>query len=758
MFCNGAAQDPTGKVVIWGGSDPPTVPGACASSFRITYYVPPSGGGVGTLVQGPNEQWDIGGSPSFTYRYYPTVTPSVTPAGDFRMLATDGWCYGAGPNPPFGNGNVPVLLDPAANAFTPLYTAEYNAAPPHNFNMDWYPQMYQLSNGKIVMAGSDYATTLETVRTLDVATQQWATVGSQGTFFVDSGAMFQKDKVIRAGVFGGILQRADVLNFAVDPPTITPAGPMPTGQTRGTDFYLVPAPDGRVVCVGGGITADGQLVPRLNALVWDPYVDSGPQQLGNWSVLAPMATPRMYHSEALLLPSGAIFVAGGQHHCCANPFEYQINSCCQSTPDVCPWAQLCDCQYSYQIYKPPYFFAATPEVSRPAIRDCAGPEVIHYGETFPITLTTNDAYSITKTRLIRPACATHSHDHNGRSMELAFSAASANTLCVTAPQGPPDDYSAPPGYYMLFVARDLPGVSDGTGGFPSEAHWVRLVQGISSSTSILDANPPLLNPYTMTGPFRDVLQTGPYPGPNTLAQGIGDPHVPGTPAEGPVQYNPITVTFSSALTLAADEIGVSCTSTGAPACNTPCPAIFNVAQSGSGGTVWNIYLTGPIPPGGCTQISFSGTAILQYQSLPGDADMSGASNTQDINALIQALNNGTGNLPQNLARYDIDRSGSVNTQDMSRLYQLLNGTSTTQVWSGIPIAACIACGTEGGGGDAPSGFGGDSAGGGGADGGCGLSSEEIAQIYSQTLAACAADGVDASECLQILDSVFGGNP
>jgi hypothetical protein len=66
-------------------------------------------------------------------------------------------------------------------------------------------------------------------------------------------------------------------------------------------------------------------------------------------------------------------------------------------------------------------------------------------------------------------------------------------------------------------------------------------------------------------------------------------------------------------------------------------------------------------------------------------------NTQDLLALVQALNNAAANEPANAARYNVNRSTGadpVNTQDLLRLIQLLNGTLTTQPFNGATVAAC----------------------------------------------------------------------
>jgi len=101
-----------------------------------------------------------------------------------------------------------------------------------------------------------------------------------------------------------------------------------------------------------------------------------------------------------------------------------------------------------------------------------------------------------------------------------------------------------------------------------------------------------------------------------------------------------------------------------------------------------------IPPAHCTTLTFSGNATgekLQYQSQPGNVSLDSLTNTQDLLALVQALNNGAANQPGNLARYNVNRNSAanpVNTQDLLRLIQLLNGVNTTESFNGDTVAAC----------------------------------------------------------------------
>ncbi|HEY3244636.1 MAG TPA: matrixin family metalloprotease [Phycisphaerae bacterium] len=228
-----------------------------------------------------------------------------------------------------------------------------------------------------------------------------------------------------------------------------------------------------------------------------------------------------------------------------------------------------------------------------------------------------------------------------------------------------------------FLAYVIPGASSDV-----QRYTLQIVVSDLPGATIVSANPPTTNPYLAGQPFRDVLQTG---SDTNLTQGIGGA---GTPAAGGITYSPIAVTFNSTPLVPLTPAGVIVACTGGN-----CPTATAVTGSGAG--PYQITLSGPIPPTQCTTFTFAGTAPgqkLQYQSLPGDTNLDYSANTQDLLALVQALNDGTANLPANLARYNINRSSEpsapVNTQDLLREVQLLNGANTTQAFNGASVALC----------------------------------------------------------------------
>jgi hypothetical protein len=148
------------------------------------------------------------------------------------------------------------------------------------------------------------------------------------------------------------------------------------------------------------------------AEMWSPTSE-------RFTAMAPMATPRVYHSTALLLPDGRVLVGGGG--------EYQ-----GFQPD----------QLNAEIYSPPYLFKG----ARPTVT--SSPSVLQYGAQFAVQ--TPDAANIASVALLRLGSVTHAFNENQRYVPLSFSA-SPGTLTV---QAPANSNIAPLGYYMLFLVNN----------------------------------------------------------------------------------------------------------------------------------------------------------------------------------------------------------------------------------------------------------------------------------------------------------------
>jgi galactose oxidase len=184
-------------------------------------------------------------------------------------------------------------------------------------------------------------------------------------------------------------------------------------------------PDGEVLVVGGQqhpqtFTDTGAV---LSPELWNPAT-------GNFTVMAPEAIPRTYHSVAILLPDGRVFSGGGG--LCGN--------CTTNHPDG-------------QIYSPPYLFNRDGTArTRPVITSAPASAVT--GST--ITVTTNSATPAFA--LIRMSAVTHAVNNDQRRIPLTPATVNGTTYTL---QLPSDKGILLPGNYMLFAidAHGTPSVA-----------------------------------------------------------------------------------------------------------------------------------------------------------------------------------------------------------------------------------------------------------------------------------------------------------
>jgi galactose oxidase len=175
-------------------------------------------------------------------------------------------------------------------------------------------------------------------------------------------------------------------------------------------------PDGDVLVVGGQqhpqtFTDTGAV---LSPELWNPST-------GKFTVMAPEAIPRNYHSVAVLLPDGRVFSGGGG--LCENP-------CTTNHPDG-------------QIFSPPYLFNANGTLrQRPVIT--TAPAKATTGST--IIVTTNSAAP--NFALIRMAAVTHSVDNDQRRIPLTPVKRNRDTYTLRLPAS---TGVLLPGNYMLFA-------------------------------------------------------------------------------------------------------------------------------------------------------------------------------------------------------------------------------------------------------------------------------------------------------------------
>jgi glycosyltransferase involved in cell wall biosynthesis len=185
-------------------------------------------------------------------------------------------------------------------------------------------------------------------------------------------------------------------------------------------------PDATVLIVGG--TVDGATARAvLAAEQYDPSVD-------RWSTLASAGVARVYHSTALLLPDGRVWMGGSNRD-----GERGLDTR----------------ELRMEVFHPPYMFKGP----RPEIE--AAPEEIRLPSTFAIR--TPQAPAVRSVALIRCGSVTHSFNADQRFVGLTIESRTATQLGVASP---PDTRIAPPGYYLLFIVD--------TNGVPSIGRCVRV--------------------------------------------------------------------------------------------------------------------------------------------------------------------------------------------------------------------------------------------------------------------------------------------
>lgn len=171
-------------------------------------------------------------------------------------------------------------------------------------------------------------------------------------------------------------------------------------------------PSGEVFVSGGAKDIFNDNTGVRRAEMYDPVANS-------WKTLPESTAVRNYHSVALLMPDGAVWVAGSNKnssHLGLHTRELRI-----------------------EIFEPWYFCRSRPEIR-------TAPAQVPFAAVFQVR--TDQAAEIARVAVVRAASVTHNFNSDQRHVGLNFTYAGGDRLDVTAP---PDGTVAVPGYYLLFV-------------------------------------------------------------------------------------------------------------------------------------------------------------------------------------------------------------------------------------------------------------------------------------------------------------------
>jgi len=237
------------------------------------------------------------------------------------------------------------------------------------------------------------------------------------------------------------LNRIDLIDLA--PSTGSPQweSNVATLTYRRYNHDAVILPDRSLLIIGGDDFVNDQqisvVVPELldtDTLEWITNIDN---------VIPDIPVDRNYHSIAILLPDARVLLGGGRV-----PNGGDVED---------------DTERRFSIYKPQYLL----EGDRPIIMNA--PDEILYEDTFELSLDGN--YPLDSIALMKPGSVTHGNNMDQRYIELKFSNGSSLSEYVVET---PDAYTAPPGYYMLFVLKNKSQSNSGNWKIPSVAKFVKL--------------------------------------------------------------------------------------------------------------------------------------------------------------------------------------------------------------------------------------------------------------------------------------------
>ena len=285
-----------------------------------------------------------------------------------------------------------------------------------------YPRMHLMPSGQLLVCGMDHFVYL-----INPTTGAWTLVGQTQYSWRDYGSSFllplnntvaDRGRVLIVGGQSNYLlpatNTAEMLDFnqgTASAPVIRSTTPMNIARVFALPVIL---PTGKLVLFGGAARDPDEYIHTPE--VFDPVTET-------WSTLPDANVSRTYHSSALLLPDGRVWMASG-------------------TPDRSTW------EHRVEFYNPPYYYANRPQISG---RVTTGP----YGGTMRIPTSSSN---ITKVSLLRLGSNTHHYDSNLRLVWLQITNTDSSGITVAAPI---NSSVAPPGHYMIHIlnAQDVPSVA-----------------------------------------------------------------------------------------------------------------------------------------------------------------------------------------------------------------------------------------------------------------------------------------------------------
>ena len=423
MFCPGMSMLPDGRLLVDGGS----------SSSHTSLYNP-FAGVTGSWTDGTPMNIPRGYNTDVTLSNGNVFTIGGSWSGPLDQAPQDGelWSPTTGWQLTGISGNTVLGLDLVDQAQGFLQFGDDHS---------W---LFAMPNGRVFYAGP-----ASQMNFFDPATGMVMPAGTRGNdqYSINGvTVMYEPGKIFKAGgapaYTGDTWQLPepidatasayviDVTKDYTDPtavPVVRQITPLNHARAYANGVVL---PDGKVFIVGGQSQPhqfhddNSVMIPEL----WNPVVQKSTD-------MAPMEVPRNYHSTALLLPDGRVFVGGGG----------QCGDCVDNSGVIDPTANHLD----FNFFSPPYLFASD---GTPAVR----PTITKVPATFTLggRLSVSASPRVTSFSLVRLGSATHTIDTDQRRIPLIVASNINGNFVLNVPSDPGITV---PGYYMLF-ALDATGV------------------------------------------------------------------------------------------------------------------------------------------------------------------------------------------------------------------------------------------------------------------------------------------------------------
>ncbi len=392
LFCSGLTPLLDGRLLVVGGT-----------TLYPTDESPTFTGSHASYVLYPFDGWERMPDMAFG-RWYPSAI--MLPDGRVLVVSGLGDDGGIVPNVEIFNPFSVEweILPGGADRFLPLY-----------------PRLHLLPNGEVACAGNGADSAI-----LNLDAMEWRDIGGHSEAahrHDDLCVLLELDGGVRLLHTGGAMDDEPGHPGAADARMLDLNDPDPAWREIAPMHHprwfpnSVLLPDGRLFVCGGGRFENFD--PVLESEIFDPATES-------WTQDASMEVGRLYHSTALLLPDGRVWMAGT------------------------------DGETRMEVYTPDYLLIG----DRPVIY--AAPETITYNQVFSIPM--SGAEDVSRAVFIRLSAVTHAWNMGQRSIPMAFGALGPEELEIVAP---PDMMTAPPGHYMLFVVNGA--------GIPAVAPIVQII-------------------------------------------------------------------------------------------------------------------------------------------------------------------------------------------------------------------------------------------------------------------------------------------